>query len=135
MLRVLLVAAARGGRAKSNWAPGYRTAGNATTIDDGEAEETWAAYDHAYKAPNGWELQPFAYQNPEQIYGVVLPKTEQVQVVLAGVGLRAHEEISTVELWRCLHGQQVEIEEHVQPVVPELPGGHGVHADLGTGWP
>ena len=56
-------------------------------------------------------------------------------MVLAGVGLRAHEEVSEKYLWRCLHGQQVEIEEYVQPVVPELLGGHGVHADLGTGWP
>ena len=69
MLRVLLVAAVATAVTKSNWAPGYRTAGNATTIDDGEAEETWAAYDHAYKAPNGWELQPFAYQNPERYTG------------------------------------------------------------------
>ena len=69
MLRVLLVAAVATAVTKSNWAPGYRTAGNATTINDGEAEETWAAYDHAYKAPNGWELQPFAYQNPDRYTG------------------------------------------------------------------
>ena len=69
MLRVLLAAPLAAAVQKSNWAPGYRTAGNATTIDDGEAEETWAAYDHAYKAPNGWELQPFAYQNPERYTG------------------------------------------------------------------
>ena len=56
-------------------------------------------------------------------------------MVLAGVGLRAHEEVSEKHLWRCLHGQQVEVAQHVQPVVAELPGGHGVHADLGTGWP
>ena len=41
-------------------------------------------------------------------------------MVLAGVGLRAHEEVSEEYLWRCLHGQQVEVAEHVQPVVPEL---------------
>ncbi len=76
MLRVLVVAAVATAVTKSNWAPGYRTAGNATTINDGEAEETWAAYDHNYKAPNGWELQPFAYQNPERYTGWYLPKAE-----------------------------------------------------------
>ena len=69
MLRVLLAAPLAAAVQKSNWAPGYRTAGNATTINDGEAEETWAAYDHNFKAPNGWELQPFAYQNPERYTG------------------------------------------------------------------
>lgn len=66
---VLLAAPLAAAVTKQNWAPGYRTAGNATTINDGEAEETWAAYDHHYEAPAGWELQPFAYQNPERYTG------------------------------------------------------------------
>ena len=66
---VLLAAPLAAAVTKQNWAPGYRTAGNATTIHDGEAEETWAAYDHHYEAPAGWELQPFAYQKPDRYTG------------------------------------------------------------------
>ena len=51
----------------TNWAPGYRTAGEADA--GGGGEDTWESYDRSFVAPEGWERQSYKYSAPDAYLG------------------------------------------------------------------